>query len=164
MNMPLNIDWQQILLHLFNFVILFGILYFLLYNPVKKFMDKRVEYYKNLDDEAKENLKQSENAKEEYRHKLEKANQEIASKKEEAHQELKEIYASKVKEAEAEAEKIISDARKSGERERAKLLNEAQQEMADMVVRAAEKLATESTTSDTYDLFLDSVKGSDKNE
>ena len=43
MNVPLNIDWQQILLHLLNFVILFAILYFLLYDPVKKFMDKRCE-------------------------------------------------------------------------------------------------------------------------
>ncbi len=31
MNIPLNIDWQQILLHLLNFVILAGGLYFLLY-------------------------------------------------------------------------------------------------------------------------------------
>ena len=30
---PLNIDWQQILLHLFNFTILFGALYILLYKP-----------------------------------------------------------------------------------------------------------------------------------
>ena len=29
MNIPLNIDWQQILLHVLNFVILFGGLYFL---------------------------------------------------------------------------------------------------------------------------------------
>ena len=33
MGVPLNIDWQQILLHLFNFIILFGILYFFLYKP-----------------------------------------------------------------------------------------------------------------------------------
>ena len=32
--LPLNIDWQQILLHLFNFTILFGALYILyLYIP-----------------------------------------------------------------------------------------------------------------------------------
>lgn len=41
MNLPLNIDWQQILLHAFNFVLLFAILYFLLYKPVKDFMEKR---------------------------------------------------------------------------------------------------------------------------
>ncbi len=50
--MPLNIDWQQILLHLLNFVILFAILYFLLYKPIKDFMQKRMDYYKSLYDEA----------------------------------------------------------------------------------------------------------------
>ena len=36
MGIPLNVDWQQILLHLFNFIILFGGLWLLLYKPVKK--------------------------------------------------------------------------------------------------------------------------------
>ena len=35
-NIPLNVDWQQILLHWMNFVILTGGLYFLLYKPVKQ--------------------------------------------------------------------------------------------------------------------------------
>lgn len=50
--MPLNIDWQQILLHLFNFVVLTGVLYFLLYKPVKSFMDKRTEEYRLADEKA----------------------------------------------------------------------------------------------------------------
>ena len=62
MKIPLNINWQQILLHLFNFAVLFGILYYLLYSPVKKFMAKREEYYKKMDDDAKKNLENSENA------------------------------------------------------------------------------------------------------
>ena len=52
---PLNIDWRQILLHLLNLVILFLILYFLLYNPVKKFMEKSKKHYEeqNKESEAK---------------------------------------------------------------------------------------------------------------
>ena len=50
MGIPLNIDWQQILLHVFNFVILVGGLYFLLYNPIRKFIAKREEHYRKLDD------------------------------------------------------------------------------------------------------------------
>lgn len=38
--MPLNIDWQQILLHLLNFLILGVGLYLLLYKPVRKFMKR----------------------------------------------------------------------------------------------------------------------------
>ena len=48
MGVPLNIDWQQILLHMFNLIILTGGLYFLLYQPVTAFMKKRQEYYAGL--------------------------------------------------------------------------------------------------------------------
>ena len=78
MNLPLNIDWQQIILHLFNFVILFAILYILLYKPVKDFMQKRIDYYKKLDGDANENLDESDKAKQEYMQKLADADQEIA--------------------------------------------------------------------------------------
>ena len=40
--MPLNIDWQQILLHWMNLAILTGGLYVLLYKPVKEFIAKRI--------------------------------------------------------------------------------------------------------------------------
>ena len=56
MNIPLNIDWQQILLHLLNFVILAGGLYLLLYKPVKAFMEKRQAYYQEQDRQAAEKL------------------------------------------------------------------------------------------------------------
>ena len=83
--MPLNIDWQQILLHLFNFVLLFAILYFLLYKPVKKFMDDRTAYYKDIEDKANENFAQSEKTNAEYTEKLEKAEDEIAEEKKQAY-------------------------------------------------------------------------------
>ena len=52
MNIPLNIDWQQILLHFFNFSILVGGLYLLLFKPVKDFMAKREQHYQAIDDDA----------------------------------------------------------------------------------------------------------------
>ena len=60
MNIPLNIDWQQILLHLLNFVILAGGLYLLLYKPVKTFMEKRQLYYQEQDAKAAKTLADAE--------------------------------------------------------------------------------------------------------
>ena len=54
-DLPLNIDVQQILLHFFNFAILFVGLYLILYKPVKDFMDNRTAKY-NKDKEEAENL------------------------------------------------------------------------------------------------------------
>ena len=50
--MPLNIDWQQILLHLFNFVILAAGLTFLLFNPVRKFLENRRKHFEEREDSA----------------------------------------------------------------------------------------------------------------
>ena len=47
--MPLGIDFTQILLHFFNVIILFVGLYILLYAPVKAFMQKRSDYYADLE-------------------------------------------------------------------------------------------------------------------
>ena len=58
--MPLNINLQQILLHALNFVILFGAMYFLLYKPVKSFMDSRKAHYEKMDEDAKAVLAEAE--------------------------------------------------------------------------------------------------------
>lgn len=162
--MPLNIDFQQILLHLLNFVVLFGILYFLLYKPVKSFMDKRTEYYKKLDDDAKAKLAESEQVNQTYLAKLAAVDEEIAAKQAQAMKTLDEANAISRKKAENEAEKILSDARLNAERERAKLLSGAEREIAEMVADAAEKLVTDATTSDAYDSFLERAKGNDDND
>ena len=164
MNLPLNIDWQQILLHLFNFVILFGILYYLLYKPVKDFMEKRMEYYQKLDDDAKAYLAASEKTKEEYIQKLEAADDEISAKKEIARIELEKASADKIKQAELEAEKIVEEAHQTIERERAKMLREAQSEISGMVVSATEKIVLNSNTADSFEQFLDAVERSRKDE
>lgn len=164
MKLPLNIDWQQILLHLFNFSILFAILYFFLYNPVKKFMDERTEYFKSLEEDTKTNLEESEKAKKEYIKKLATAEEEILDMKEKARKEIEEANALRRMEAEKEAAKIVEDANKVLKKERTKMMKEAQNEISDMVVSAIEKLAVESMTSTTYDLFLDATERSEKDE
>ena len=73
MNIPLNIDWQQIILHLLNFAILAGGLYFLLYHPVRKFMDQREEHYRQMETEAQQRLDQAKATEEEYRQQLKQA-------------------------------------------------------------------------------------------
>ena len=162
--MPLNIDWQQILLHLFNFVVLFAILYFLLYKPVKQFMDKRTAHYRDMDDEAQKNLSDAQETKKAYQEKLNAAEDEIAAIKKKERAELEEAVAARMKRAEDEAAKLMADARKNIEHERSKMLHEAQNEITDMVASAAEKLVAQSTTSEAFDQFLDAAKRGNVNE
>jgi len=79
-NIPLNIDWQQILLHLLNFVILAGGLYLLLYKPVKTFMEKRQQYYQEQDAKAAKTLADAEKTAAEVRQQLKNADADAAAK------------------------------------------------------------------------------------
>ena len=68
--MPLNIDFQQICLHLLNFAILFTGLYLILYKPVKDFMNKRQEHYKDMEKKADDNKAEAEELKKSYEERI----------------------------------------------------------------------------------------------
>ena len=106
--MPLNIDFQQILLHMFNVVLLFGILYLLLYKPVKDFMDKRVKEYADMDAEAKEALGKAKQEQETYEQKLQSVYKEIAQLRETAVKERETEVAQILESANAQAASILA--------------------------------------------------------
>lgn len=85
--MPLNINFQQILLHMFNFVILAFGLYMLLYKPVVAFMKKREDHFADLEKQAQEAKSQAEATLAEYNAKLAGADEEIRQKNAAAAQE-----------------------------------------------------------------------------
>jgi F-type H+-transporting ATPase subunit b len=157
MNIPLNIDWQQILLHLLNFSILTLGLYLLLYNPIKNFMKERAGYYKKLDNDAQEKLKQAEDLRISYEEHMGDIEAAVEERKARAVQETKEEADKLLQNAKEQAAKLLSDAREAAQQERAKILEDAQQEMVQMVISATEKLLAQSA-SETLDQFLDSVK------
>ncbi|MCQ2512773.1 MAG: ATP synthase F0 subunit B [Lachnospiraceae bacterium] len=154
---PLNIDFQQILLHLLNFAILFFVLYLILYKPVRKFIDQRNAKYKELDDQAKANLEASEKAKVEYLYKMENAEKEAAAAKVKAMDEANEYAKERVNAAHAEAERIIANAQNMAEAERDKIIAEAGQQIEDLAKEAAKKAIFENT-SEAMDSFLDAVE------
>ena len=154
--MPLNIDWKQILLHLFNFVLLFGILFFLLYNPVKKFMDKRVQYYKDMDDETKKKKDDAEELKKLYEEKLSVVDKEIAEKRQQADESVAEERRLQMEQAAKEAEEIRQKARADGEAEKKKIIDDAQIEIIDRVTEICKKSIT-GDSSEAMDGFLSSV-------
>ena len=164
MKVPLNIDWQQILLHLLNFTILFAALYFFLYKPVKDFMEKREAGYKKQHDDAEQALADAEKTKAEYEEKIAGAEEEIAAMKTEAGTKNAEERARVIEQAKAEAVTIVEAAKKRGELEHDKIIAEAQREIADIVTTATEKIVLSADVSKSYDEFLKSAEGNVKNE
>jgi F-type H+-transporting ATPase subunit b len=163
MNIPLNIDWQQILLHLFNFAILAVGLYILLYKPVRDFMDKRTDYYKALDQKANNKLSSAEKLNAEYENRMTFINEEIAEKKINAVKEMEAYRESERQKATAETEAILREARAKAEDDRNKIIQSAKGEIADSVINTAEKLIRKSIDTDCTDLFDDMLRKVGKN-
>lgn len=155
---PLNIDWQQILLHLFNFTILFGALYILLYKPVKNFMAKRTDYYADMDSKAEDALRQAEDSRDAYDEKVRAFDDEVRAERSKLNKELADSRERQLAEARADAEKIVSDARTEANREKDEIIASAQKEITDMVSDAMEKLTLEQSASDAFDQFLDAAE------
>ncbi len=158
MNIPLNIDILQILLHMLNFVILAGGLYLLLYNPICKFIDGRQKAFeeaekRNLDD-AEENLR----LKNEYLSKISSADAEIAEKKKAAEKEWADTSAVYIREAREKADAIIRTAEAEAEDRKEHILESIQTELGELVIGAAHKLVSDTVTperdSALYDEFI----------
>lgn len=155
--MPLNINIQQILLHLLNFTILAGGLYILLYGPVKKFMDAREEHYKKLDDEAEEKLNAAKAAEAEYAEKMAEAKKEIAILRAESDKKAQAAADEKIEAAVKESREIIKKARESAEYEKSKIIADANREIEGLVSEAVDKMIA-TRTGDSIEDFLDSVR------
>lgn len=157
MNIPLNIDWQQIVLHLFNFVILAAGLYVLLYQPVKDFMKKRETYYRGLSDAAQGELEKAETLRKSYDEKWDKVEEELRRKRAEVQSEMKQEQQTKIEETKKQCEELLSQAKVNATQEKQKILEEAREEAAHLAVSALEKL-TVSAQGDSLETFLEEAE------
>lgn len=114
-DMPLGLNVIEILLHIFNFIILIVGVRFLLYKPIKKFMEKRAQGY----------------AEEEADH---------VKKKEEA-EKLRAEAENKIREAEAKALKIEDDANANAMKEADAIIENARKDAKELIARTEADMA-----------------------
>lgn len=150
--MPLNIDWQQILLHWMNLAILTGGLYILLYKPVKGFIAKREEHYRQLDEQAAQKLAEAERVHAEYQAKLDGADEEIHQARAKAQQAIQQSTEDQLAQAKEQARQIVAHAQTEAEQSRERVLRESQRELRKLAAQATKKLAFH---ADPFDQFLD---------
>jgi ATP synthase B/B' CF(0) family protein len=162
MNIPLNIDWQQILLHFFNFSILVGGLYLLLFKPVKSFMAKREKHYADMESAAVAREKDTEELKAEMAKREAAFDTELEEKRAAAAKEAEAFAQQQRDAAKAQADRILSDAKSAAENERQKIVAEANREAVAIAEEAMEKLLAKET-SRAYDSFVNAAE-EEKNE
>lgn len=156
----LGINFQQILLHLFNFAVLALALNYLLYQPVVDFITKREKYYKDMEDKANKNLMESEEILKKHNEKIENINKETELIKSEKIKEAQIIANREIELAKEEADKILLNSREQAQREKETLLRNTKKNLKQVIIEAATKLAS---NKDVFDDFVNQVDG-DKNE
>lgn len=152
MNLPLNIDLQQILLHWMNLVILTGGLYFILFKPVKAFMAKREDYYREKEQQADAKLADAERIHAEYQAKLAAADEEIHQARIKAQQAAQQSAEEQLTQAKSQAQQLLVHARTEAEHDKQQILRSSQRELRRLAAAATKKLAM---GQDPFDQFLD---------
>lgn len=152
--MPLNINWQQILMHLFNFFLLLAILYFLLYEPVVAFIKNREQEYKEMDDKAKQNLAKSEELLQANQEKMANVEKEVKAYRKDKFNEVITQVNEKLDYAKQQEKVIIDDAKKQAIIEHDKILEQARKEVKKMAMEAT-KAMVGANEKDDFDDFID---------
>lgn len=160
--MPLNIDWQQILLHMLNFVILAGGLYFILYKPVKSFMAKREQHYKEMNDAAETNRDEAAALRKATQEKYDAAVDEVIRMRTKASDEIEAEKQRLLGEARAEARRILETAGKTAEMRSKKALADSNDELRALAMEAVEKLLINDGSA--LDKFLDAAESEQRDE
>ena len=160
--MPLNIDWQQILLHLLNFAILAGGLYFLLYKPVKSFMAKREQHYKEIDETAANDRKEAAALRKAAQEKYDAAADEIVQMRTKASDEIEAEKQRLLGDARAEARRILETAGKTAEMRSKKALADSNDEIRAIALEAVQKLLI--NDGNALDKFLDAAESEQRDE
>lgn len=161
MNIPLNIDWKQILLHLLNFAVLAGGLYLLLYKPVKEFMDKRQAYYRELEETAQRKLREAEEEAASGRQALQREREELLAQKAQTLQEAEQAAREHLERAKTQGDQIVAGARTAAKRAMDKAEADAQLRIKELTSAAVEKLVLRSV-GEAYDQFLDAAEGEER--
>ena len=160
--MPLNIDWQQILLHVFNFIILAAGLTFLLFKPVRKFMRAREQKYKESAEQHAKRKEEIAELEKEKEARFSGLDSELAEHRKTVLAQTERRNKQMVSETEQQIEAMIAAGRRKAEEERTAYLASAGDEIADMVVKSAGKLlameSSPASDSALYDSYLKAVE------
>ncbi len=161
----LGLEWQSVLLHLFNLVVLTVGLYFLLFKPVKRMIRERKEKVAKIEKENAELSEEVRRMKESGEKVLSEARQEAASIREAAKKEADRKADEIVGQAREQARGMLEQTERSLGEERRKLQKDIEREIADVSVLVAEKVIEKSISAeDNKKLIIESIEQWSKQE
>jgi F-type H+-transporting ATPase subunit b len=153
----IGIDWQVLLAQFVNFAILFGLLFILLYKPMRRTFDER-------SNRIKESMEQAEQIKEQMARTEEQVKEQLATARREGQDILAQAaqMGDRLKEeargeARQEAEVIVARARTEIELERDEAIDGVKRQFVDLAITAAEKVVRESLDREKHRRLIEEV-------
>ena len=159
MNIPLNIDVHQILLHMLNFVILAGGLYLLLYGPVKQFIETRKNSYLQREEEFQRAEAAAKEAEAACLKRIEDMDRELEEEHSRRVQETEKTVAQMLENAKRQADEILSAAEAQAKKKRKAAEQELEHELVSLAENAMEKLMQESDSNLMDDFLQEAERG-----
>jgi F-type H+-transporting ATPase subunit b len=155
--MGLGISWQGLLMQVINFVLLFALLYFIAYKPMRRMLGERSNRIKESMEQAEQIKEQMAKTEEQVKEQLEAARregQDILTQAAQMGDRLKEEARG---EARQETEVIVARARAEIEREREEAIDEVKRQFVDLAIIAAEKVVNESLDRERHRRLIEEV-------
>lgn len=149
------IETNTFLAQTVNFILLIGILYYLLYKPVRQFMDQRTAEIEGQIRSAEENQKAAEALRLELERQTQESRQQARQFLDEATKRAEQVQAQLIAEARAEAQTIIEKAREAAQREKEQAWKELKQQAGELSLLLASKVISESLDQAKHQSLID---------
>ncbi len=153
-----HIDFKIIIAQVFNFSIVFVVLYLYAIKPLNKLMKERGEKIAKGIEDAKANAEILNNTKKEYDEVLVKARNEAEKIFQEGKKEAEDKRALMLEKAKEEVALIIENGKKNLESEKVKMVTEAKEEITSISVKIAEKILGSKIDSSFDDKTISELK------
>ncbi|MFA5562339.1 MAG: ATP synthase F0 subunit B [Eubacteriales bacterium] len=153
--MPLNIDWLQILLHLFNFVILAGGLTLLLYVPVTRFMAGRQGRFEQREQDLARREATLADKERQYAELCRQAEDKQRAQDEAAEAQRRALLEASEAEARQAAEGILAQARADARREREQALSNIREEVTELALLIAQGILEREISAEENAALID---------
>ena len=144
-----HIDYKLVVAQLFNFAIVFAVLYWFALRPLGKLMSERGEKISKGLKDADLNQKLVDDAKRLYDAELARARKDAQALTLSMEQEIKAKREALVVSASAEVNRMLDDGKKKLLEEKESVLKQAEKEIASLVVAGVEKVLTSSVDETT---------------
>jgi len=155
--MGIGIAWQGLIAQLVSFAILFGLLTFLLYKPVRRILDERSNRIKESMDQVEQIKVKMAETEERVREQLEAARREGQTVVAQAGQMGERVKEEARLEARREAESIMARARIEIDRERDEAIEDLRRQFVELAILAAEKVINETLDKEKHRRLIDEV-------